>query len=277
MSKITKSLGTIVLLALSVFVLQGALIAQVAKFQQMSGDTGLVCMEAENYSNIRESAVNTYWELVTGPENYSGTGAMQALPAGYNEHKDINNAQDYAPVLEYAVNFVNTDLLYVWARSSHIDGYDDSVWFGLDTLIEGNVPLSYTTAEQPFSDTWHWISHLMTTNEDRATLKIFSTGVHIFELYMREPSFKVDKIVLTTDADYIPDENDEMGPSETLVATGVESSGSIVPHELQLAQNYPNPFNPETTFRYSLPTSDFVTFSIYNLAGQEVARLVNSI
>ncbi len=113
MSKVARSLYTLVLLALSVFVLRAAIYAQEAKFQQMSGDTGLVCMEAENYSNIRESAVNTYWELVTDPEDYSGTGAMQALPAGYNEHKDINNAQDYAPVLEYAVNFVSTDLLYV--------------------------------------------------------------------------------------------------------------------------------------------------------------------
>jgi hypothetical protein len=275
MSKITKSLCTLTLLALSVFVLQGVIYAQEAKFQQMSGDTGLVCMEAENYSNIRESAVGTYWELVTDPEYYSGTGGLQALPAGENQHKDINNAQDYAPVLEYYVNFVKTDTLYVWGRSSHIDGYDDSVWFGLDTLIEGTLPLTYLTSEQSYSDVWYWINYLM-GDVERAILPIPSTGVHVFELYMREPSFKIDKIVLTTDADYIPDEDDDMGPPETLVATGVESSEAVVPHELGLAQNYPNPFNPETTFSYSLPQSDFVTFTIYNLFGQEIAKLVNS-
>jgi hypothetical protein len=122
--------------------------AQEAKFEQLSGDDGLVCMEAENYSNIMESTVETYWELVTKPGDYSGTGAMQALPAGYNEHKDINNAQYNAPVLEYVVNFVKADELYVWARSSHTDGYDDSMWFGYDELIEGTAPIQFSLDEQ---------------------------------------------------------------------------------------------------------------------------------
>ena len=42
-----------------------------------------------------------------------------------------------------------------------------------------------------------------------------------------------------------------------------------------LKQNYPNPFNPVTVIKYQLAKSGFVTISIYNMLGMEVAKLVN--
>jgi hypothetical protein len=62
----------------------------------------------------------------------------------------------------------------------------------------------------------------------------------------------------------------------SIITTDVtdESKGSI-PGSFALAQNYPNPFNPETVIEYSLPTSSFVTLSIYNTLGQEVAKLID--
>ena len=50
---------------------------------------------------------------------------------------------------------------------------------------------------------------------------------------------------------------------------------SAFPNEYQLRQNYPNPFNPETTIEFALPEAGKVTFSVFNVAGQEVARLVS--
>lgn len=48
-----------------------------------------------------------------------------------------------------------------------------------------------------------------------------------------------------------------------------------MPAAYALAQNYPNPFNPSTKIEFSLKSAGFTTLTIYNLLGQEVAKLVN--
>jgi hypothetical protein len=42
-----------------------------------------------------------------------------------------------------------------------------------------------------------------------------------------------------------------------------------------LEQNYPNPFNPVTQIRYTLPVSQFVNISVYDLVGRRLEVLVD--
>ncbi|MGB5873678.1 MAG: T9SS type A sorting domain-containing protein [Bacteroidota bacterium] len=48
-----------------------------------------------------------------------------------------------------------------------------------------------------------------------------------------------------------------------------------VPGRFSLEQNYPNPFNPSTIIEFSLPEAGFVTLTVHNLIGQELATIVS--
>jgi len=52
---------------------------------------------------------------------------------------------------------------------------------------------------------------------------------------------------------------------------------SFLPTTLALEQNYPNPFNPTTKIRFGIPQTGNVELVIYDVLGQEVATLVNSV
>ena len=175
---------------------------ETADFEQTDDENGLVVIEAEDYTTLIEATDGSAWQEVTRPENYSGTGAMQATPPEYVAHKDLWYARKYAPILVYTVNFVKAEPVYVWARASHIDGYDDSVWYGKNGIIEGTSPLTFWETEHGYINVWHYIRFLM--EGALAILDVPEAGNYTFELYMREPSFIVDKIVLTTNPDFDP-------------------------------------------------------------------------
>ncbi|MCW8805244.1 MAG: YCF48-related protein [Ignavibacteriaceae bacterium] len=49
------------------------------------------------------------------------------------------------------------------------------------------------------------------------------------------------------------------------------------PNSYDLSQNYPNPFNPATKIKYSVPVEGLVNIAVFNILGEKVADLVNSV
>jgi hypothetical protein len=47
------------------------------------------------------------------------------------------------------------------------------------------------------------------------------------------------------------------------------------PSKVSLGQNYPNPFNPVTNIGYDIPQDAKVSLKVYDIAGREIATLVN--
>ncbi|MBK8984225.1 MAG: SBBP repeat-containing protein [Ignavibacteria bacterium] len=56
---------------------------------------------------------------------------------------------------------------------------------------------------------------------------------------------------------------------------GVTSISSEIPESFSLYQNYPNPFNPSTNIKFSIPKSIYVSLTVFDILGREIATLVN--
>jgi hypothetical protein len=55
----------------------------------------------------------------------------------------------------------------------------------------------------------------------------------------------------------------------------VTVENSPIPNQYSLSQNFPNPFNPSTTIKFALPQKEFVSLTVYDVLGNEVASLIN--
>ena len=73
---------------------------------------------------------------------------------------------------------------------------------------------------------------------------------------------------------YIDDLRLSRNPSGLAPTAVLEDQTSTVPGAFALDPNYPNPFNSGTVIRFALPEDGEVELAVYNVAGQQVAKLV---
>ena len=61
------------------------------------------------------------------------------------------------------------------------------------------------------------------------------------------------------------------------VTTASGIIGNETKLKFELSQNFPNPFNPSTQISYSIEKKGLVTLKVYDVAGKEVASLINEV
>ena len=204
-------------------------------------------------------------------ENHEKNYNLSMLAVTPGAYASADDALAGSAILNYTVNFVRADTVFIWQRGYHEGGGDDSYHAGIDGVItEDTHRIGYHG--DPTGD-WQWLGINM--NSTKPKFYIDGPGQHIFQVYIREDGLKLDKLVLTTDREYDPVwYHGELGPDETLADDAVETIGFVAASFL-LDQNYPNPFNPETTICYRLPHVEHITLTVFDLYGKKIKTLVN--
>lgn len=81
----------------------------------------------------------------------------------------------------------------------------------------------------------------------------------------------------TADLSTLPESVTDLCYQAGTSPTAIEVVDSEIPEEITLSQNYPNPFNPETSFEYTLTSTQHVKVRVFDLTGRVITTLVDAV
>ncbi|MGA2625394.1 MAG: LamG-like jellyroll fold domain-containing protein [Bacteroidota bacterium] len=221
----------------------------------------------------------------------SGTTAHDQ--SSYGDSATLNNATFVPgardiPVYQYVSGLSATSVYHFRVDASNGGGSahgDDSMFTTLSTLpiqlasltaatVTSGVKLEWTTV----SETNNYGFYVERHRQDSTVFRTVSTLIPGAGTSLSQHHYSwVDSTV--TDGNYIyrvrqVDLNGSLSYSQPItvnVVLGV--SGEVAPKKFQLLQNYPNPFNPSATIKFSVEHAEHAALIVYDMLGQEVARL----
>ncbi len=169
-----------------------------AAFEEISGS---LTMEGENHFGSTTVAGQS-WQVANSTGNSNG----KVLKAGPEQGKVVNTAD--GPRADYKMYFNTPGTYYVWLRGFAQDGGSDSLHVGLNgQMVTGGNRVSGFLFDGSASS---WASKNM--DGTRVSFTVTQPGEQTLNLWMREDSLMIDKIVVTKDAAFVPQ---GMGPVES--------------------------------------------------------------
>ncbi|MFW5829065.1 MAG: carbohydrate-binding protein, partial [Planctomycetota bacterium] len=185
-------------------------------YLQDDSDQQLISLEAENYfRNHAPAGASDQWVFSDADNlgDYSGSGMMVA---GIDDGDNLDPSADI--YLEYLLHIRESGAHYLWLRSKTFGGGSNSVHVGLNRDRDAAADWSLGS----------WSSREIT---------IPSSGLQLLDIWMREDGTAIDKIVITTDANYDPTAvNNGLGPDDSqtaseLAALNLDTSNLVAAEE----------------------------------------------
>ncbi|MGI8475531.1 MAG: hypothetical protein ACR2OO_04060 [Thermomicrobiales bacterium] len=159
-------------------------------------DAGLIVVEAES-AHERVARHGQAWIVESGLAGFVGTGYAKT-----EWDRGQRYATDYArrsPQLTFTVSFTAAGTYYVWVRMAADSGASDSIHLGLDGQEEAGAD---NVAAVAADGSWRWAS--ATGDGLPAALVVAAAGTHAVDVWAREDGVAIDRLILTTDAAYVP-------------------------------------------------------------------------
>jgi hypothetical protein len=224
-------------------------------------------------------AANGSWALVTDNQAHTGSYSVElSQPSTVSELNELVYYSQPYPVeagewyqigvwvktegvkdsSDYEPTYITRDYHEEWVNLCYFFHGDENIETAWDNLPGGDK-FVYIDQRDPSTGWTHYTVAEQAPEEAtgisvRARFNNQVTGTAWFD------DFSVEKMIIPT--------------------TGIEpkpDQAAKLPKKYILVQNYPNPFNPETTIEYRLPSQSKVTLVIYNVLGQQIRTLTNTV
>ena len=159
---------------------------------------GQCVIEAEHWSGLGDGT----WVKHAKEPGYAGDGYMQDHEAARTTVPEFRDTRGLRYVVQLAGGtyhaWLRRRIPSAWGLSAG-GALSDSTWLGLD----GDLVAAVDDGNGP-TDAWDWV---------RVTTPVtITSGTHVLDLRVRERGYIVDRILLTTDAAFVPSGT---GPAET--------------------------------------------------------------
>ena len=207
----------------------------------------------QQFFEVECASPGANWDIVESSD--ASNGRYITAKAGFEQTDGPPTSDDGTLSITFTAD--TAGYFKLLGRMNNPSYNDDSFWVKMD---DGD----YQEPNGLVTSGWQWVNI--------GSYKL-EKGEHTLVIGFREDGATLDKIAIT---------NYEQLPSGfgdlALNACEFTSNETITetPGDFTLSQNYPNPFNPQTVISYQLPLTSTVKLSVFDMAGRELAVLVDS-
>ncbi len=140
---------------------------------------------------------------------------------------------------------------------------------GIETTETGSYSLSWTLPGSPGMD------YALRDTKSGSRIELSEGATYRFTISEKEVEVVSENQIINAKMG-TAQKAEDISPRFELVINQTSGGGSDeLPNNITLDQNYPNPFNPTTVIQYQIPQAAEVNLTVFDMAGREVAELVN--
>lgn len=173
---------------------------------------------------------------------------------------------------------VGTSIIYSIKMLNATTGWLSSTTGKVRRTTDGGT--TWDTCDVPFSTTLYSVNFVDQWNGiiTGTTGRVFRTrdGGTTWETNNTSAGTLYNAKMTATNRAFVVGSNAGIWKYEETITGNEIIFNNTIPDKYFLDQNYPNPFNPTTTIKFGLPKAGLVSLKIYDMAGREVANLINN-